>query len=112
MARAPPLSLDDALQQGSLGKWEFYSAVTGSDWWGADLGMGQVHPFKITPDNLGKIHKAAWRLRKNYGPSHPIPGVAAYYAGDFKAIDAAYRERNCKKMQEAVWDLLTSIVCE
>ena len=59
-----PMSLEEALQQEVLGKWSFYSAVTGQEWWGAGLGFGETHSFEVTEENRDKIYLAAKRMER------------------------------------------------
>jgi hypothetical protein len=112
----PPMSLDEALKDKTLGKWDVYSAITGKDWWGAGLGLGEIHPFNITQENMDKVYLVIKRMQRDkyyHDPTNPEhTPLHEYYKDAFEKIDQAFLKNDTKEFKKAVEDLLSRIVLD
>lgn len=108
-----PKSLEEALKRKSISTWDFYSAVTGEDWWGASLKFGETHPFNFTRKNRDQIYELVNRLRKHYEQVYkPEDNPRQYYCYQFDRVDEAYKTRKIKDQKIAIQDLLSAIVMD
>ncbi|MCW1296429.1 MAG: hypothetical protein OH319_01980 [Candidatus Parvarchaeota archaeon] len=107
--------LDEALEKDTLGKWSVYHAITGKEWWGSKLGLGEIHPVKITKKNMDKVYLVIKKMQRNkyyYDPTNPDNILSRYYESTFENIDKAFLEGDLKKFKAAVEDLLLKIVLD
>ncbi len=103
-------TLDDALLEPLIDKWDFYTAITGKDWWSEGMGIGNVHPFQIQKKDVDKIYELVLTFKRTYAR----PGVSTeqYYLKSCEEVKAAYNSNDFDSFKEAIRRLLVSIACD
>jgi len=108
-----PLSLEQVLKHKNISKWEFYSSVTGHNWWGSHLAFGEIHPFKFNRQNRDQIYELVKKLRKHYEKVYkPEDNPRQYYCSRFDRIDDAYKSGKLKEQKREIENLLSAIVLD
>ena len=113
MALSNFISLEETLKHETIGKEEFYAAVTGHNWFNdSTLSFGEIHPFRFNRKNKKQIYKLVEKLRNYYHEAYkPEDFARKYYEYHFDEIDAA-KSSKLKEQKRAIADLLAAIVVD
>ena len=100
------VSLSESRSMDCLYKWQFYSAMTGRDWWGeSGLMIGEVGYFEIPEEKIDDFYDAFTKFRKLYQDK-------SYYSMFFAEVDDSYNSIDIPRFKEAIRDILEAIVCD
>ena len=103
-----PLSVADTKEMNELNKWDFYSAITGKDFWKSNSGgpgIGVTDEWDIRPEDKKLVYQAVLKFEKSSADIF-------YFRQEIGDIHDSYKSGNFKEFKDSIGQLLAAIVMD